>query len=196
VSGKNRQRTEFEMPITLKCGTCQTVAEVPDAAAGKQGKCRKCGAVIRVPDRPRKICIDCKADVASSPRVKDAAGQYRCQSCYDKRLADVQRRQAEIEVVSAQFNRIKRARRLGTTWVLSVWTAILLLVGLTSGLADKLTFPDAAMRAPLFLINPITWATYVIPLVVLSIVWPAYRQNPKKLGEKLQSLIDGGETLT
>jgi hypothetical protein len=184
------------MAIAVECESCHAVAEVPDAAAGKQGKCRKCGAVIRVPDRPRKVCIDCKADVASSPRVKDAAGQYRCQSCYDKRLADVQRRQAEIEVVSAQFNRIKRARRLGTTWVLSVWTAILLLVGLTSGLADKLTFPDAAMRAPLFLINPITWATYVIPLVVLSIVWPAYRQNPKKLGEKLQSLIDGGETLT
>lgn len=37
------------MPITFKCGQCQQPYQVPDQAAGKQVKCKKCGAAMTVP---------------------------------------------------------------------------------------------------------------------------------------------------
>jgi hypothetical protein len=37
------------MPIAVVCNSCQAKLKVPDAAAGKTGKCPQCGTVIRVP---------------------------------------------------------------------------------------------------------------------------------------------------
>ena len=37
------------MPIDLTCDTCGARFKAPDAAAGKKGKCKKCGATIAVP---------------------------------------------------------------------------------------------------------------------------------------------------
>jgi hypothetical protein len=37
------------MPITFKCTGCGTSMTVPDQHAGKQGKCKKCGAMITAP---------------------------------------------------------------------------------------------------------------------------------------------------
>jgi phage shock protein PspC (stress-responsive transcriptional regulator) len=35
----------------------------------------------------QKVCVDCNTDVANKKRVKDAQGNYYCQSCYDARAA-------------------------------------------------------------------------------------------------------------
>jgi hypothetical protein len=37
------------MPIDVTCDACGARFKAPDAAAGKRGKCKKCGAVITVP---------------------------------------------------------------------------------------------------------------------------------------------------
>jgi hypothetical protein len=37
------------MPIPVKCDGCGARFKAPDAAAGKKGKCKKCGAAIVVP---------------------------------------------------------------------------------------------------------------------------------------------------
>lgn len=37
------------MSIVVTCASCGSVANVPDDAAGKRGKCRGCGAVVQVP---------------------------------------------------------------------------------------------------------------------------------------------------
>ena len=37
------------MPIDVTCDACGARFKAPDAAAGKKGKCKKCGAVIAVP---------------------------------------------------------------------------------------------------------------------------------------------------
>lgn len=42
------------MPIKVRCGECQTVLNLPDAAAGKVAKCRSCGSRVRVPGGRRK----------------------------------------------------------------------------------------------------------------------------------------------
>ena len=176
------------MSIAVECGTCRTVAEVSDAAAGRQGKCRKCGANIQVPNRRPKVCVECGIDVSSTPRVKDASGQYRCQPCYDGRLAAAQQRQVEIDAVAAEFNKIKRARRNGNIAVLCVWTPLVLFLICREILTNR--FADA----PIGFMVGYTLAllvSYVIPLVVLSLAWPAFRQSPAKLGRRLQDLIDG-----
>lgn len=42
------------MPIAVSCPECNTEYNVPDAAAGKQGNCKRCNAILFVPNR-RKI---------------------------------------------------------------------------------------------------------------------------------------------
>src|SRR5271157_2981888 len=37
------------MPITIVCPQCQCKMTVPDALAGKRGKCSKCKGVVTVP---------------------------------------------------------------------------------------------------------------------------------------------------
>ena len=37
------------MPISVVCSACGTRSQVPDAAAGRKGKCRQCGTVVSVP---------------------------------------------------------------------------------------------------------------------------------------------------
>jgi hypothetical protein len=38
-----------DMPIDVSCDACGARFKAPDAAAGKRGKCKKCGAAITVP---------------------------------------------------------------------------------------------------------------------------------------------------
>jgi hypothetical protein len=74
------------MSIAVECSSCKTVAQVPDSAAGAQGKCRKCGRLVHVP--VKKICNVCGADVSGLKRHKDCAGNYFCEPCWEKELAN------------------------------------------------------------------------------------------------------------
>ena len=40
---------------------------------------------------PSKICVDCGADCAGKPRVKDRHGRYLCKACHDARAANQSR---------------------------------------------------------------------------------------------------------
>jgi hypothetical protein len=48
---------EVWVPINVTCATCRHGTSVPDGAAGKKGRCRRCGALVTVPhpdqQRPR-----------------------------------------------------------------------------------------------------------------------------------------------
>lgn len=71
------------MAITVECPSCKHKAVVPNTAAGAKGKCASCGAVVHVPSGHRKICAGCGADVSSAKRVKDPAGHYFCEICWE-----------------------------------------------------------------------------------------------------------------
>lgn len=43
------QGSEFSMPIQFQCPHCQHSMQLPDTAAGKQGKCPKCSKAVTVP---------------------------------------------------------------------------------------------------------------------------------------------------
>jgi hypothetical protein len=76
------------MPIKVPCPRCKHVTHLPDAAGGKLGRCKQCGAIVRVPltDLQRKFCSVCHVDISQSKRVKDERGQYHCPSCWQARL--------------------------------------------------------------------------------------------------------------
>lgn len=57
------------MSIKVICPSCNTEAVVPNEAAGKRGKCRKCGGEVRVPD------------VASSKSLAQASSMLTCSDC-------------------------------------------------------------------------------------------------------------------
>lgn len=40
------------MPIEFRCSQCDRLLRVPDEAAGKNGKCPGCQAIVKVPDAP------------------------------------------------------------------------------------------------------------------------------------------------
>jgi predicted Zn finger-like uncharacterized protein len=55
--------------MQVTCGNCQSKIRVPDSAAGKKGKCPKCGNVIAIPE------LDATTDEpAPEPGAKAAAG--------------------------------------------------------------------------------------------------------------------------
>ena len=62
------------MSILVKCA-CGEVHEMPDAWAGKRGKCPKCGRLLRVPrpqkEAPAPSCDDAPAE--SAPKVEKTA---------------------------------------------------------------------------------------------------------------------------
>ncbi len=171
--------------ITVECPKCSTAMEVPATAAGARGKCTKCGGTFQVPSRTQKVCKGCKVDVSAAKRVKDDQGQYYCENCYQKKTDDAQSRNAEIEKISAEFNQVKRARRIGNTIVLFVWTPVVLALVVKSVLAG-------AMNNPGFIIGYLAalLISYVIPLVIMSLAWPSYRRNPVPLAKQLQTLLD------
>src|SRR5688572_15174578 len=37
------------MPITFRCGHCNTFIKAPDSVGGNKGRCSKCGAIVEVP---------------------------------------------------------------------------------------------------------------------------------------------------
>jgi hypothetical protein len=76
------------MPIKAPCPRCKHVSHLPDSAGGKLGRCKQCGAIVRVPlaDAQRKFCCVCHADVSEAKRVKDERRQYYCTACWQARL--------------------------------------------------------------------------------------------------------------
>jgi uncharacterized Zn finger protein len=72
------------MAIKAPCPRCKHVTHLPDSAGGKLGRCKQCGAIVRVPiaESQRKFCGVCRADVSQTKRVKDAQGHYFCQACW------------------------------------------------------------------------------------------------------------------
>lgn len=51
--------------MKIQCGQCNSALNVPDTAAGKRGKCPKCGAVVDVPALPLP------SDTPSGPLATD-----------------------------------------------------------------------------------------------------------------------------
>lgn len=72
------------MPIKAPCPRCKHVTHLPDSASGKLGRCKQCGAIVRIPiaDSQRKFCCVCRGDVTQAKRVKDERGQYYCEPCW------------------------------------------------------------------------------------------------------------------
>lgn len=66
------------MPVLSLCPRCRAV--MPPSP--ERSPCRKCGEVV-LPAQ-RKICVRCGTDVTNAKRVKDAAGEYYCQPCWDE----------------------------------------------------------------------------------------------------------------
>ena len=59
------------MAIRLTCQACQATLQVRDEFAGRQGKCPKCGAMLRVPPLPRR------APEATAPATPEPTRQFR-----------------------------------------------------------------------------------------------------------------------
>ncbi len=75
------------MAIQVPCPRCKRITHMPDSAGGAIGRCKHCGAIVRVPiaTHLRKYCSVCRADVSQSKRVKDAEGAYYCPPCWQAR---------------------------------------------------------------------------------------------------------------
>ena len=50
------------MPISVTCDQCGARFKAPDAAAGKKGKCSKCGASLVVPAPAPAAAVAAEAD--------------------------------------------------------------------------------------------------------------------------------------
>ena len=67
------------MPNRVKCGSCDSVFQVPDGFSGRRGKCPKCGAVMELPGvkaaPPKKRPADepSAAPAVRKPPVKGVA---------------------------------------------------------------------------------------------------------------------------
>ena len=57
------------MPIKFKCNKCGHVLNVPDSAAGKQGKCPKCQNALRVPVPKPVATVSAASPEAAAPVV-------------------------------------------------------------------------------------------------------------------------------
>lgn len=75
------------MAIKVGCPRCKHVTHLPDSAGGKLGRCKQCGAIVRVPLAPsqHKFCCVCHADISQGKRVKDNQGTYYCPACWKAR---------------------------------------------------------------------------------------------------------------
>jgi len=71
------------MSIKITCSTCQTVAVVPDDAAGKSGKCRQCGAKVHVPATPvtATICCSVCGGDFNYADVVEVGRTVKCRNC-------------------------------------------------------------------------------------------------------------------
>ena len=74
--------------IKVPCPRCKHVTHLPDSAGGKLGRCKQCGAIVRVPvaEALRKYCFICHADISLAKRVKDKQGNYHCEACWQAAL--------------------------------------------------------------------------------------------------------------
>jgi len=61
------------MPIPVTCGGCGHTMDVPDAHAGKRGRCKRCGEVVRVPS-PELVAAFGFAAGADSDSDSDSDG--------------------------------------------------------------------------------------------------------------------------
>lgn len=72
------------MAIKVPCPRCKHVTHLPDEAGGKLGRCKQCGAIVRIPiaEHLRKYCTICHADISQTKRIKNPRGQYYCPACW------------------------------------------------------------------------------------------------------------------
>ena len=70
--------------LKVPCPRCKHVTHLPDSAGGRLGRCKQCGAIVKVPlaDSQRKFCSICHTDISETKRVKDAEGHYYCPACW------------------------------------------------------------------------------------------------------------------
>ena len=75
------------MAIQAPCPRCKHVTHLPDSAGGKIGRCKQCGAIVRIPlaAHQRKSCCVCHIDISTTKRVKDENGAYYCPTCWQAR---------------------------------------------------------------------------------------------------------------
>jgi predicted Zn finger-like uncharacterized protein len=61
--------------MQVTCTNCQSKIRVPDSAAGKKGKCPKCGTIIAIPalDAPEEATAEPVAEAPASPSFDFAA---------------------------------------------------------------------------------------------------------------------------
>jgi hypothetical protein len=76
------------MAIKAPCPRCKHISHLPDSAGGKLGRCKQCGAIVRVPlaESQRKFCSVCSVDISLTKRVKDKQGHYYCPPCWQAGL--------------------------------------------------------------------------------------------------------------
>lgn len=86
------------MAIKAPCPRCKHVTHLPDSAGGKLGRCKQCGAIVRVPlaESQRKYCSVCRADISLAKRVKDDQGRYHCLECWQACLDAANANSAEF----------------------------------------------------------------------------------------------------
>src|SRR4051794_13692293 len=81
----SRSGSEDVVPmIKAPCPRCKHVSHMPDSAGGLIGRCKQCGAIVRIPlaDTQRKYCSVCHVEISQAKRVKDEAGDYFCIPCW------------------------------------------------------------------------------------------------------------------
>ena len=73
--------------IKAPCPRCKHVSHMPDSAGGLIGRCKQCGAIVRIPlaDAQRKFCSVCHVEISQAKRVKDEEGDYFCIPCWKAR---------------------------------------------------------------------------------------------------------------
>ena len=102
------------MAIAFECSACKARYNIPDQQAGKKLRCPKCKAIVLAPApagaaapasvaraaapakvavarapaaaaASQKICVVCHEDVSARKRIKDDAGDYHCESCWQQK---------------------------------------------------------------------------------------------------------------
>jgi precorrin isomerase len=119
-------------------------------------------------------------DVSATKRVKDSAGRYFCAQCQARQVVERKTRADEISRLSEQYNRIIKAKSKGNLIVVAGWTPVALI-----GLALMLFNGGLSVIAIVLLL-----VGYVIPLILMTLIWSDYRQNPAPVQKQLQKLID------
>ncbi len=102
------------MPLRVRCPRCHQTADIPDGLLGRQGQCNNCGALVAIPARLTKVCVDCGTDVTGVQHKKDKESNYLCIPCFQRRSRSEQAQFAlpktECSICHVQFP-AEQARR-------------------------------------------------------------------------------------